>query len=419
MTAPWQAPTPGQGTLVGHVNQLLESHASAFTYNGAVINTDPTLAVTATALGANQLAQTITIAAPVNLGSILLALGAIGGGQDVLVTLQADSGGNPSGTPLVGCVIPPEWLTSGIAAAQSVYTIPLPYTLAAGTYHIVLQPGSNLIGLAGNFLQAVAGVNDVEWTRTTGTGGQVYSGGSWTTESYGFGVYLRDNTGTLLTAIADDAIPSMAYAVPAKLAAYNYTSNQLSNAYEWVARSMNITPTLLCRDDASFELGVGTATAVTNVTVARSNAAALDGKYSLRMTATALGNAIAQIGPYPVTAGDVYSWTAAFLAGSTAETALASVSWYDGATLLSTSNGAAITALNSEWVASIGTATAPATSTLAFVEFEIESAPASSVFYVDGVGLFQGPAAVWAFPGVGVASLRTITYVAGEMVSAT
>ena len=419
MSTVWQAPTPGQATLVGHVNQLLTTHAGLFTYNGAVINTDPTLTGSATQLGQGMLAQQVVISEPVTLGSVLLALGAIGAGQDVLVTLQADSGGSPSGTPLVGCVIPPEWLSSGVASEASIYTVPLPQALAAGTYWVVLQPGSNLIGLLGDFSQALAGTNDVEWTQSEETGGAIYSGGSWSDEDYGFGLYLRDSTGTLLTAIADDQVPNVPFQLPAKVTSFNYTAGLLTNAYEWVVRSLNVTTNQLCRDDASFEVTLGSAAEVENCSLARSDAQALDGFYSLAMTATAEGTMIAQVGPYPVTSGDIYGWTAAFLAGADSEIALASVSWYDGETYLSTSDGADITTETSEWIASSGSDTAPDTATLAFIEFTVDLAPESSVFYIDGVGLLSGSSAVWSYPGVGVGSARVIAYVDGEMVSAT
>ena len=420
MSNVWQAPTPGQATLVGHVNQLLATHAALFTYNGAVINTDPTLTDDATQLGVGMLGQQIVISAPVNLGSVLLALGAIGAGQDVLVTLQADSGGQPSGTPLVGCVVPPEWLPASVASEASMYTVPLPYpSLPAGTYWVVLQPGSNLIGLLGDFSQALAGINDVAWTQTEETGGAIYADGSWTDEDYGFGLYLRDSTGTLLTAIADDQVPNVPFQLPAKVTSFNYTAGLLTNAYEWVVRSLNVTTNEICRDDASFEVSIGSATEVENCALARSEDTALDGFWSLKMIATADGTMVAQVGPYPVTAGDIYSWTAAFLSAADAETAVASVSWYDGDSYLSTSDGATVDAVTSEWLASAGTDTAPDTATLAFIEFVVEDAPGSSEFYVDGVGLFAGPSAVWSYPGVGVASLRTINYVDGMMVSAT
>lgn len=100
----WQAPTPGQATLVGHVNQFLITHASQFFYdNGATIVPVSTSVGAATALGSGMLAQTFTVATPVTSAYAVISLGAIGAGQDVLITLQADSGGNPSGIPLVGC----------------------------------------------------------------------------------------------------------------------------------------------------------------------------------------------------------------------------------------------------------------------------------------------------------------------------
>ena len=419
MTSVWQAATPGQGTLVGHVNQLLTTHAATFTYNGAVINTDPTLTGDATSLGAGMLAQQVVISDPVNLGSVLLALGAVGAGQDALVTLQADAAGQPSGTPLVGCVVPPEWLSVGVADGPSTYVVPLAYALSAGTYWIVIQPGCNLIGLADAFLQAVAGTDDIQWTQTTGTGGAVYSGGSWTDESYGFGVYLRDDTGTLLSTIADDAVANVSYYLPAKVTSYGYTEGSLTNVYEWVIRSLGISPNLLCRDDASFEVTVGTAVEVENATVAQTDAASLDGLYSLQVTATADGDAIAEVGPYAVNGGDAYSWVAAFLSASDSVSAVASVAWYDGDTYLSTSAGSTASVTPAGWVASNGTDTAPDTATLAFVEFACLSATGTDVFYVDGVGLFVGSAAIWSYPGVGIASARTISYVDGEMASVT
>ena len=155
------------------------------------------------------------------------------------------------------------------------------------------------------------------------------------------------------------------------------------------------------------------------VTLSRSNTEALDGLWSLKITNDAApGTITVEVGPYPVTAGDVYSWTAAFLDGGSHESAFAAVSWYDGATLISTSDGSVITTSQTAWEASVGTATAPATATLAFIEFTIEAAPASSVFYVDGAGLFPGPSSVWSYPGVGVASTLALTYALNSLVVA-
>ena len=408
----WQAPTPGQATLVGHVNQFLTTHASQFFYDsGAAIVPVPTSVGAATALGSGMLAQTFTVATPVTSAYAVISLGAIGAGQDVLITLQADSGGNPSGIPLVGCVIPPEWMPSGIAVAVSTYLVPLPYALAAATYHIVVQPGSTLLA---EFSQALAGVNDVQWTQTTGTGAQVYNG-SWTNESYGFSFGLYANGGAQIGVIADDAMPDVSYPIPAKLSSFVYaaTVGQLTSLFHWVTRSLGATMNLLCRDDASFESSIGSAVAVSNVTLTRSNAESLDGSYSLAMTATAVANMIAEVGPYPVVAGDVYSWTASFL--GPAETAYVAVSWYDGATLISTTDGSSIVTSPTEWLASTGSFVAPATATVAYLQFVVDNAPASSVFYVDEVGLFAGSSATWSYPGVGVASLRSLHYTNGAL----
>lgn len=406
----WQAPTPGQATLVGHVNQLLMTHAAAFTYNGAVIGTDPTLASASTQLGDTMLAQTITIANPVTLGSVLLSLNAIGAGQDVLVTLQADSGGYPSGVPLVGCVIPPEWLSVGT------YTIPLPQSLAAGTYHIVIQPGSSLLD---EFVQALAGINDVEWVNTTGTGGQIYSAGAWTDETFGFGVFLRDNTGTQLRAIADDALPDQSYPIPAKLASYAYSSGAIATAYEWVTRSQGVIANLLCRDDASFEVGLGSAADVSNASLSRTDVG-LDGNWSLDVTASTAAVTTVQVGPYPVVAGDVYSAVASFLnlAGAASVTAQVLLAFYDGSTLVSTSFGSDV-ATSTSWQASTVIATAPATTTQAYVQFQFTTPATGAQYAVDGVGLFQSSSSVWSYPGIGLASVRALAYSDGSLISAT
>lgn len=414
MSAPqWQAATPGQATLAGHLNQFLVGHSSSFAYEGSAIGTDPTLATTADQLGAGMLAFKIPPQpAATDLSRIDLALGAIGSGADVVVSLQGDSGsGTPSGVMLAAQVVPAEWLSAGVAQAASLWSVALGYTLAASTpYYIVCQHAAYLNGA---LVQALAGINDVQLTRSTAsTGAMTYnpSTQAWTSEAYGYGVYLRTGVADAIRVISDDN-PALAGPWSAKTTCWSLNaSGYLETAYEYVGRSPGAPMNLLCRDDASFEGGLGGTTAVSNCSVAQSSAQALYGSHSMAITASAAGNCTVRSGTYPVGAGLTYSAVVSLLAASTPRDAELSIVWLNSSgAVIETTTGAEVED-GTQWTQLTVSGAAPTGAVSAYLTTEIVAAAASEVHYEDGCGLFAGTNTLWSLPGTTEASVRTASY---------
>lgn len=426
----WQAPTPGQATVVGHVNQFLVGHPSTLVYAGAAAVTDPTLGGSADQLGSGQLAQVFQVASTTTLSYIRLALGAIGAGADVLVSIQAQSGGGsfPSGTPLAAAVVPAEWLASGIQAAASLFSIPLSASLTALTnYYIVLQPASGLLG-NGAYSQAAATFNDAELTRSTaGSGALTYnpSTTTWTAQAYGYGVYLRAGTSGSLVLFSDDPLATTetppggsptAVTLPTKISSYGYTGNLITGAYEWAAHSFGTIFNLLCRDDASLEVGIGSWGGAVGCTLARV-AGGLDGANSLRMTVTGTPSSCSGTtsNKYAVSASTTYTMGAYVLAGTTTRNIKATINWYtSGGALISSSTGTVVAEVANSWTQCVVTAASPSNAASATLTVTVQAAAGnlatSELHYVDQIGLAQGISAVWSYPGVGVASKRTLAY---------
>lgn len=151
--------------------------------------------------------------------------------------------------------------------------------------------------------------------------------------------------------------------------------NPYSGAPEVVISATNAEVfNLVGQIDASFEGSIGTATPVTNCALDDSDDAALDGSFSLAMTALANGAMSARVGPYPVTAGQTYTYTAAYFAAFAPETVSTNVEWYADATFLSTTVGATQEDSNSlpwEPQTDLPTATAPAGATAAYLVFNV------------------------------------------------
>jgi hypothetical protein len=366
-----------------------------------------------------------------NLGSgaalsrIGLALGKVYAGEDLIVSLQGDSGGHPSGTPLVGCFLPADWLASGVQTGQGLWTIPLPYTLAGSTpYYVVLTPASAAFG-SGAYAQGAPNVNDVELTRSTaGTGAQTYNPltATWTAQSYGYLVYLRGGLGGPIACIADDSIPSLAYAPPSKVASYAWTGSVLNNTFLWAAHSLAAPFNILCRDDAGFESSTGTF-AGTNCILSQSSNYALSGTYSLAMLTTPGGTMSATTATgtsgYVVSGSTTYTAVAGFNPGTaTARNISIGVAWYtSGGTLISTSTGTSYTEVSGSWVQANVIATSPSNAAYAAIICTVTSAAASEVHYVDCVQLQAGSGTIWSYPSSGIGSTRTLTYTSGVLTS--
>jgi hypothetical protein len=162
---------------------------------------------------------------------------------------------------------------------------------------------------------------------------------------------------------------------------------------------------LLTADDASFETLIGTWTANANVTVVRSNTQALDGIWSMQMTATAAANmsaiTVGGVFGYPITVGQQYTALASFRAGTTGQSCRVLIQWLDNAgVLVSTSTGSNVTDTTGGWTQGFVTATAPAGTSLARIVVEVLSAGAAEIHYVDQVSLHTGSSTTWTAGGL-------------------
>jgi len=174
---------------------------------------------------------------------------------------------------------------------------------------------------------------------------------------------------------------------------------------------------LLSTDDASFEGGLGTTTAITNCAVAQSTTQHEDSNYSLRMTSTASGNMSAGtatgLSGYAVLPSTSYTFRSDYWADASARTVRTDATWYDSSgTLISTTTGNTATDSTSAWTTSSKTASSP--SNAAFVRLAhnvLSTGAGSEIHYVDEAGVFPGTVSSWTAGGfvaaAGVAILRS------------
>ena len=165
--------------------------------------------------------------------------------------------------------------------------------------------------------------------------------------------------------------------------------------------------------DSSFETGTGTWIAGANTTIAQSSAEALDGSYSLALTATGAGNVSASLptNGYAVSPGVEVSAVASFRAAATARTCTVAIEWYTSAgALISTSTGASVVNSATGWTMGFVTAVAPATAAYAVEVVTIEACAAGEVQYVDCAGLFPGANTTWTVGGFVGTTVVNVTF---------
>lgn len=171
-TPSWLAATSGQQTQAGQVNQFLGTHSISFLYAATQIGAQTTLGAGSTNTNGLYLAQTFTTGgSAVNVGRLVIDLSSTLNPAPATLSIQANSGGAPSGTPLVSVAIPKEYV-----AATHIVTIPAPCALSASTQYWIVV---NAVGDASNFYS---------WFKTNQVSGASTSanGSTWTTQAYGF-----------------------------------------------------------------------------------------------------------------------------------------------------------------------------------------------------------------------------------------
>jgi hypothetical protein len=162
---------------------------------------------------------------------------------------------------------------------------------------------------------------------------------------------------------------------------------------------------MLTADDSSHETTIGSWTGNANCTAVRSNTQALDGSWSMRMTATGAGDmsAITLGGPftYPVTPGEQYTYGTQFRAGSTGRTVRVKVQWVDaeGNAIGSPVAGSNGSDTSGAWSSVVFvTATAPdGAHGVRFID-EVVAAAAAEIHYSDKAFWHRGTSTTWT-PG--------------------
>jgi hypothetical protein len=181
-TPAWLAATASEPTAAGQVNQFLGAHAATLIYTGTVQSSQVTAGSGAVNSDGLYIAQSFTTgAAQTTLGRVLLTFAKTGTPAPVSVSLQANSGGSPSGTPLVTTLLPADFLSG----TPALFSIPLPASgLSPSTqYWIVL----NAVGDASDYFS---------WSKSNQTSGAKTSTNdtSWTAQTYGLLYEVCDNT---------------------------------------------------------------------------------------------------------------------------------------------------------------------------------------------------------------------------------
>lgn len=179
----WQAPVAGKQALAGHVNQFLGTHPTVYLYQGALQASGSPAGDVAEVSYGGYLAQAFATGAnQTAAGYAVLTMQAFGTiAVPWQLSLQADAGGQPSGTPLASAAVPAEFAPPPYERSVPV---PLPAAVTPGTqYWIVAAPAG--------------AVNEcLSWVRSTATSGAQTSadGVTWTPQSWGLTFEVYDQS---------------------------------------------------------------------------------------------------------------------------------------------------------------------------------------------------------------------------------
>lgn len=172
MSAPaYLAATTGQAPKAAHVNQFLGAHPASYLYTGASQVAQTTLGSGTVASNGLYVAQKLTTTSAFTLGRVVLTLAVTGTPAPTTISIQANSGSAPSGTPLVATVLPSQM---GPPTAGTV-SIPLPCSLSASTTYWIVASAA---GDASDFF-AYSKSNQTSGVSTS------TNGTSWSTQTYG------------------------------------------------------------------------------------------------------------------------------------------------------------------------------------------------------------------------------------------
>lgn len=174
---------------------------------------------------------------------------------------------------------------------------------------------------------------------------------------------------------------------------------------------------LLTANQASVETSVSDWVTNGAQSLVRSTSSALRGSASILVTFStqAWGIKAATASRVPVTPGQVYTLTAAFLTASGSRTMRVRIVWYQPDNLTTSaitiqSAGTPVSA--STWSRASVTALAPADAGFADIRLEpVDTGSAGDSAYVDAIGFWAGAGGEWAMPGTPIVNLgRRVTH---------
>jgi hypothetical protein len=239
VTAPaWLAATTGYEGLAGQVNQFLATHAITYVYTGAEQSSEMTAGSGGVSSDSLWLAQSFTTASgQTTAGYVQVNADYTGTPASPWVfSIQANSSGAPSGTPLVSTALPKEFL--GTSPGTVSVFLPVTGLTASTEYWIVAAPA----GDASDYFS---------WSKSNQSSGASTSsnGTSWTAQSYGLMYAVWDQTVVtpLLGTWEDSGARWVHWSYSSGLVSSikEYTAGQAANGYTASVRSLTYTDGLL------------------------------------------------------------------------------------------------------------------------------------------------------------------------------
>jgi hypothetical protein len=183
----------------------------------------------------------------------------------------------------------------------------------------------------------------------------------------------------------------------------------------------------LSANDAFLESGIGNWQNDTNCSVTRDTTTSYYGTASLKVTATAPGDAIARLAAptttnYPVTAGSTYSVMCRAKSIGTARNVVISIRWYNASNALISTSSSTSQSGSTSYTQYVYSDVAPVLATKAAVTITFKSAGLAQVFNFDTIGLMFGDSSFgsWNDPNrnfTGVTSLVNPEDIGGTQIA--
>jgi hypothetical protein len=204
VTPTWQAATSGQAASAGHVNQFLGTHSATVLYAATQKAAQTTAGSTSTSTNGLYLAQSFaTQPGQTTIGYVSVPITTTTSSGASLATttlsLYANSGSAPTGSPLISTTLTAEYAYqasgAGTATVNVIYPLPIAGLTASTTYWLVLAAAGNVS-------------HSYSWYRSNQTSGASTSanGTTWAAQTYGLMYAIFDQTASgHITAMWEDS----------------------------------------------------------------------------------------------------------------------------------------------------------------------------------------------------------------------